>query len=39
MYGLINAEIHPVDIILIFAAAEGDTPKIEVGSTGYFHFS
>ena len=29
MNALIESGLHPVDIILLFASAEGDTPKIE----------
>ncbi len=29
MDALLNAGKHPIDVILLFAAAEGDVPKIE----------
>ena len=29
MDGLLNENIHPVDILLLMAASEGDKPKIE----------
>ncbi|GBG73025.1 hypothetical protein CBR_g12744 [Chara braunii] len=29
MYALLDMEIHPVDILLLFAATEGDRPKIQ----------
>eukprot|EP00244_Chara_vulgaris_P000815 TRINITY_DN1139_c0_g2_i1.p1 TRINITY_DN1139_c0_g2~~TRINITY_DN1139_c0_g2_i1.p1 ORF type:complete len:205 (-),score=42.89 TRINITY_DN1139_c0_g2_i1:457-1071(-) len=29
MYALLDKEIHPVDILLLFAATEGDRPKIQ----------
>ena len=29
MDALLEAGKHPIDVILLFAAAEGDTPKIE----------